>query len=120
MMAIKACEILGLNKKNISKCINNLKSVKGRLELVREFSDQTKVFIDFAHTPDAIRAAIISLKRHYEKDITIVFGCGGERDKEKEVRWEKLLIVYAIKYMLLTIIRERKTKKNKKSNIEIY
>ena len=36
IMAIKACEVLGLNKK-ISKCIGKLKSVKGRLELVKEF-----------------------------------------------------------------------------------
>ena len=91
MMAIKACEILGLSKKNISKCINNLNSVKGRLELVREFSDQTKVFVDFAHTPDAIRAAIISLKRHYGKNITIVFGCGGERDKDKRSKIGKIV-----------------------------
>ena len=59
-----------------------LKSVKGRLELVK-FPDQTKVFIDFAHTPDAIYSAISSLKTHYKKDVTIVFGCGGERDKNK-------------------------------------
>ena len=85
-MAIKACEILGLSKKNISKCINKLKSVKGRLELVREFPDQTKVFIDFAHTPDAIKTAITSLTEQYEKDITIVFGCGGERDKGKRAK----------------------------------
>ena len=46
-MAIKACELLGLNRRKISKCIHKLKSVKGRLELVKEFPDKTKVFIDF-------------------------------------------------------------------------
>ena len=91
MMAIKACEILGLSKKNISRCINKLKSVKGRLELVREFPDQTKVFIDFAHTPDAIKTAITSLREQYEKDITIVFGCGGERDKGKRAKMGKIV-----------------------------
>ena len=83
LMAIKACEILGLNKKKISKCISKLKSVKGRLELVKEYPDNTKVFIDFAHTPDAINSAIASLKTHFKKDVTIIFGCGGERDKRK-------------------------------------
>ena len=67
IMAIKACEILGLNKKKISKSIKKLKCIRGRLELVKEFPDQTKVFIDFAHTPDAISTAIISLKKHYKK-----------------------------------------------------
>ena len=91
IMAIKACEIIGLNKKKISKCISKLKSVKGRLELAKEFPDQTKVFIDFAHTPDAIYSAISSLKTHYKKDVTIVFGCGGERDKSKRKKIGKIV-----------------------------
>ncbi len=90
-MAIKACEILGLNKKKITYCLNKLKSVRGRLELVKEFSDQTKVFIDFAHTPDAISTAITSLKNFYKKDITIVVGCGGERDKSKRKKIGKIV-----------------------------
>ena len=61
MMAIKACEIIGLNKRKY-QCISKIEPVKGRLELVKEFPNQTKVFVDFAHTPDAIKNAIISLK----------------------------------------------------------
>ncbi len=91
IMAIKACELIGLNKKNISSCINNLKSVKGRLELVKELPNQTKVYIDFAHTPDAIKTAITSLKNYYNKNITIVFGCGGERDKDKRKKIGKIV-----------------------------
>ena len=91
IMAIKACEILGLNKKKIFKCISKLKSVKGRLELVKEFPDKTKVFIDFAHTPDAINSAIASLKTHFKKDVTIIFGCGGERDKSKRKKMGKIV-----------------------------
>ena len=67
----------------IVKVSKKLKSVKGRLELVKEYPNQTKVFIDFAHTPEAIKTAINSLKMHFNKDITIVFGCGGDRDKAK-------------------------------------
>ncbi len=91
MMAIKACEILGLSKKKIIKCLNKIKSVKGRLELVKEFPDQTKVFIDFAHTPDAIKTAITSLRTHFKKDVTIIFGCGGERDKSKRKKIGKIV-----------------------------
>ena len=91
IMAIKACEVIGLNKKKISRCLKKLKSVKGRLELVKEYPDQTKVFIDFAHTPDAINTVITSLKKHYKKDITIVFGCGGERDKNKRKKIGKIV-----------------------------
>ncbi len=91
MMAIKASEILGLNKKKIFKCLNKVKSVRGRLELVKRFPDQTKVFIDFAHTPDAINTAVTSLKSYYKKKITIVFGCGGERDKNKRKKMGKIV-----------------------------
>ena len=113
MMAIKACEIIGLKKK-IIKCLNKIKSVKGRLELVKEFKDQTKVFIDFAHTPDAIKTAITSLKTHFKKDVTIVFGCGGERDKNKRKKLEKLLTNYVVKYLLRMIIQEEKPEVNQK------
>ena len=91
IMAIKACEILGLNKKKINKSLNKIKSVKGRLELVKEYPDQVKVFIDFAHTPDAINTVITSLKTHYKKDVTIVLGCGGERDKNKREKIGKIV-----------------------------
>ena len=90
-MAIKACELLGLNRRKISKCIHKLKSVKGRLELVKEFPDKTKVFIDFAHTPDAMQTAITSLKSYYQKDVTIIFGCGGERDMNKRGKIGKIV-----------------------------
>ncbi len=90
-MAIKTCEIIGLNKIQISKCLNKLKHVKGRLQLVKEFPDRTKVFIDFAHTPDAIKVAVNSLKTFYNTEITIVFGCGGERDKNKREKIGKIV-----------------------------
>ena len=89
-MAIKACEIIGLNKNKITKSINKIKSVKGRLELVRKFKDNSKVYVDFAHTPDAINTAVTSLKKHYKTNVTIVFGCGGERDKNKRGKIGKL------------------------------
>ena len=82
-MAIIASELCGLSQNKISKCLGKLKNVKGRMELVRVFPDNTKIFIDFAHTPEAISSAINALKLHYKKKITIVFGCGGERDKDK-------------------------------------
>ncbi len=91
LMAIQACEILGISKHKISKCLSKLKSVRGRLELARQFPDKTKVFIDFAHTPDAIQNAINSLKSHFNRNITIVFGCGGERDKEKRKKIGKIV-----------------------------
>ena len=50
-MAIKACEIVGLNKKKLINLFNKLKSVKGRLELVREFSQTKQKFLLISHIP---------------------------------------------------------------------
>ncbi len=91
MMAIATSELCGLNRKKISKSIGKLKNVKGRLELVKIFPNGTKVFVDFAHTPEAISIAIDALKSHFRKDITIVFGCGGERDKDKRKKIGKIV-----------------------------
>ena len=91
MMAIATSELCGLNRKKISKSIGKLKNVKGRLELVKTFQNGTKVFVDFAHTPEAISIAIDALKSHFRKNITIVFGCGGERDKDKRKKIGKIV-----------------------------
>ena len=82
-MAILACKICGLKIKNIFKVLNRIKSVNGRLEFVRNLPNQSKIFLDYAHTPEALKNAIISLEEHFNKKITVVFGCGGERDKSK-------------------------------------
>jgi MurE/MurF fusion protein len=83
LMAIKAAQICGVSQKKIIKNLSKICSVSGRLQLVRKLPNKTKIFIDFAHTPDALETVLRSLKNFYKKDITIVFGCGGERDKRK-------------------------------------
>ena len=80
LMSVLAAKVCGLKIDNIFKKINKIKSVNGRLELVKVFPNKSKVFLDYAHTPDALKSAITSLQEHHCKKITLVFGCGGERD----------------------------------------
>jgi len=82
-MAIKAIKLCGLKEKLIYKTIKKIKDVNGRLELIRKYPNGVKVFVDYAHTPDAMLKTLTSLKIYDEKKISIVFGCGGERDKKK-------------------------------------
>ncbi len=85
--ALLACAVLrelGLNGAQIYKGISTLKGISGRMERVetgRDFS----VFIDFAHTPDALSRLLTSVKRlkRPEQRIVTLFGCGGDRDKSK-------------------------------------
>ena len=53
-MAIKAAKLSGLNEKLIYKTIDKLKDVDGRLELVKAYPNNIRVFVDYAHTPDAL------------------------------------------------------------------
>ena len=83
LMAILACTTCGLKFEKVLGVLNKIKSVNGRLELVRNLPNGSKIFLDYAHTPEALRNAIISLEEHFNKKITVLFGCGGERDKPK-------------------------------------
>ena len=87
-MAILAAQISKLSKSNIKKKIKKIKNVNGRLELVRKFPNNIKIYIDYAHTPDALLEALKSLKNKQKNKISLVFGCGGERDYKK--RWSNI------------------------------
>ena len=80
-MAIEAVKLCGLKDKNIYKNLK-IKDVSGRVELVKSFNNNIKVFIDYAHTPDALFETTKYLKNNYGNNISIVFGCGGDRTKK--------------------------------------
>ena len=82
-MAIEAVKLCGLKEKLIFGSLKKLKDVNGRLELVKRYPNDVKVFIDYAHTPDALLETLNSLRNNYGNNISLVFGCGGERDQTK-------------------------------------
>ena len=96
-MAILASKICGLKIKNVFDKIEKIKSVEGRLQLIRTLPNQSKIFLDYAHTPDALKNAILSLREHFQKKITVIFGCGGERDKSKRSLMGKVAKKYCDK-----------------------
>jgi UDP-N-acetylmuramoyl-L-alanyl-D-glutamate--2,6-diaminopimelate ligase len=59
-----------------------LQGARGRLELVGQ-RDKAAVFVDYAHTPDALQNALESLRPYARDKLVVVFGCGGDRDKGK-------------------------------------
>ncbi len=82
-MAIQAAKLNGLRENKIFSSLKKIKDVNGRLELIRTFSNKVKAYVDFAHTPDALEKAIKSLQNYHGTEITLVFGCGGDRDFKK-------------------------------------
>jgi UDP-N-acetylmuramoyl-L-alanyl-D-glutamate--2,6-diaminopimelate ligase len=73
---------LGMNLDTAQKRIAQLKAVTGRME--RFGSDaQPLVFVDYAHTPDALEKVLSSVRPHCRGQLSVVFGCGGNRDAGK-------------------------------------
>ena len=83
MMAILAAKICGLKSHKINNILGKIKNVTGRLELIKKFPNNIRVFIDYAHTPDALSKVLHSIRNKYGHNISLVFGCGGERDIKK-------------------------------------
>ncbi|MCM8770760.1 MAG: UDP-N-acetylmuramoyl-L-alanyl-D-glutamate--2,6-diaminopimelate ligase [Candidatus Omnitrophica bacterium] len=72
----------GISLEMIKKAIESFVFVPGRLEKI-DLGQRFKVFVDYAHTEDALRNVILSLRELRPQRIIVVFGCGGERDKTK-------------------------------------
>ncbi len=74
LLSLVLLESLGVKVESL----DSLRPIKGRLEVVVE-----DVFVDYSHTPDSLEKAITELKKLTDKPLTVVFGCGGDRDKTK-------------------------------------
>ena len=96
-MAIAAAKFCNLNEEKIFNSLKKIKDISGRLELVRVFSNNIKVYVDFAHTPDALKKTLKALRDLYGDNISIVFGCGGDRDFKKRPMMAKIVNSYCKK-----------------------
>ena len=81
---------------DICEAVDNFAGVSGRMEVV---SERPLVIVDFAHTPDGMEQVMDSLK---EKEIVVVFGAGGDRDKKKRPMMGRVANRYAKKIYLTT------------------
>ncbi|MHB8155206.1 MAG: UDP-N-acetylmuramoyl-L-alanyl-D-glutamate--2,6-diaminopimelate ligase [Candidatus Omnitrophota bacterium] len=101
---ILAAAAWGISEKlpiqDIKSAIEKFKHVPGRLERVncsRDFS----IFVDYAHTPDALFNVISALRPLVKGKIIVVFGCGGERDRLKRPQMGKVVTELA-DYAIIT------------------
>ncbi|AWK87511.1 UDP-N-acetylmuramoyl-L-alanyl-D-glutamate--2,6-diaminopimelate ligase [Azospirillum thermophilum] len=60
-----------------------LEGVQGRLQHVATHPSGAAVYVDFAHTPDALETVLRALRPHAGRNLVVVFGCGGDRDRGK-------------------------------------
>jgi len=84
----------GQRRGRIAELLSQLKPIAGRMNRLGG-NDQPTVVIDYAHTPDALKQALASLRAHLQHGnkaprLLCVFGCGGERDRDKRAQMARI------------------------------
>jgi UDP-N-acetylmuramoyl-L-alanyl-D-glutamate--2,6-diaminopimelate ligase len=85
---------MGFKRKEIEKFTKKIKPPPGRLEFINSING-ADIYIDYAHTPDALKNVLLSLRPYVKNKLYLVFGCGGDRDKGKRVLMGKVSYKYA-------------------------
>jgi UDP-N-acetylmuramoyl-L-alanyl-D-glutamate--2,6-diaminopimelate ligase len=80
--ALAGANALGISLRDAVLSLGKSPQVPGRLELVPA-KRQFQVFVDYAHTPDALRNVLKTLRELEPHRLIVVFGCGGNRDRQK-------------------------------------
>lgn len=80
--AVSAAALAGEDFSDLMAAVETLQPVAGRMQHI-ENSRGLQVLVDYAHTPEALAQALESLRPHVEGALVSVFGCGGDRDREK-------------------------------------
>ena len=84
MMAAAALAIAtGMSEDQVAAALPHLAGVRGRLELAARLPGGAPVYVDYAHTPDALEAALNGLRPYISGRLILLFGCGGDRDAGK-------------------------------------
>ncbi len=73
----------GISNQDIEESMHAIEPIPGRLERIYGASHFPSVYVDYAHTPDGLQQALNSVREITRGSLWCVFGCGGERDKEK-------------------------------------
>ncbi len=91
LMAIIAAKKSNVNIEKILKIIPKIRPVEGRLEKIGRIKNKSKVILDYAHTPEALKTCLLNLKEQFpHKKIILLFGCGGNRDRNKRQKMGKI------------------------------
>lgn len=74
---------MGYSLAEVVSALPACQSVPGRMERIEVQAEQPVVVVDYAHTPDALDKALQACQSHCNGSLAVVFGCGGDRDKDK-------------------------------------
>jgi UDP-N-acetylmuramoyl-L-alanyl-D-glutamate--2,6-diaminopimelate ligase len=91
-LAALTAHSLGVPPAVIRQAMSSFAGVRGRMERVGENPFDISVFLDYAHTPDALEKLLLSVRgfRRPEQRIVLLFGCGGDRDRSKRAQMGRI------------------------------
>jgi len=82
-LAAVGLSLIGFDEKKMTRFSIKCPHVTGRMELAGKKKNGARVYIDFAHTPDALKNVLLEAKLICKGQLVVLFGCGGNRDKKK-------------------------------------
>ena len=85
MLAVGMVLALGAEAKAVFSALKSVRPVRGRMELAAIRANGASVYVDYAHTPDAVSTALQALRPHVMGRLVVVLGAGGDRDPGKRV-----------------------------------
>lgn len=91
-LAAMAAVSLGVESDAVSSALSAFQGVRGRMERVDVGDCGFSVFLDYAHTPDALEKLLVTVRgfcKEHER-ITLLFGCGGDRDRSKRAQMGRI------------------------------
>lgn len=95
LLAVVGLSLMGFNAKKMTKFSLNCPHVPGRMELAGKTRNGGRVYVDFAHTPDALKNVLFEAKVICKGRLIVLFGCGGNRDKKKRPLMGKIAQKYS-------------------------
>ena len=75
--------------------LSRITNVPGRLELVAHLANDALIYVNYAHSPDALETVLEAVRGHASGKIHVVFGCGGDRDRGKRAEMGRIAALYA-------------------------
>ena len=96
LMAIIAAKISKISLDKILDIVPKLKPIDGRFQKIGKIKNSSRVILDYAHTPDALKTCLLNLREQFpNKKIIVLFGCGGNRDQNKRSKMGKIASHFA-------------------------
>ncbi len=97
LAAVSVCKVIGISTNDICQFLVTLPQIEGRFDVI---TNQKTAIIDYAHTPDGLKNAILAARKLCKGKLIVVFGCGGNRDTNKR----PIMGEIAAKYSDITVI----------------